>query len=82
MTYAIAERIMRNQHSRFKLNYSFGYVLRNIDTDEFRYYHPSYNNAQVLDAAVIISSSRELEEFLYKIAAQDFLENFSRPETK
>ena len=77
----IAERIMRDQQTRFKLNYSFGYVLRNIDTDELRYYHPSSNNAQVLDAAVTISNSNELEEFLRKIAAEDFLENFNRPDT-
>ena len=78
----IAERIMRNQLTRFKLNYSFGYVLRNIDTDEFRYSHPSSNNAQLLDMAVTISSSNELEEFLRKTAAEDFFENFSRPDTK
>ena len=78
----IAERIMRNQQTRFKLNDSFGYVLRNIDTNEFRYYHPSSNNAQVLDADVTISNSNELEEFLRKIAVEDFLENFNRPDTK
>ena len=43
---------------------------------------PSSNNAQVLDAAVTISSSNELEEFLHKTAAEDFLENFNRPDTK
>ena len=78
----IAERIMRDQQTRFKLIYSFGYVLRNIDTDELRYYHPSSNNTQVLDTAVTISNSNELEEFLRKIAAEDFLENFNRPDTK
>ena len=72
----IAERIMRDQQTRFKLNYSFGYVLRNIDTDKLRYYHPSSNNAQVLDAAVTISNSNELEEFLLKIAAEDFFGKF------
>ena len=77
----IAERIMRDQQTRFKLNYSFGYVLRNIDTDELRYYYSSSNNAQVLDAAVTISNSNELEDFLRKIAAEDFLENFNRPES-
>ena len=78
----IAERMMRDQQTRFKLNYSFEYVLRNIDTDELRYYHPSSNNAQVLDTAVTISNSNELEEFLRNIAAEDFLENFNRPNTK
>ena len=78
----IAERIMRDQQTRFKLNYSFGYVLRNIDTDELRYCHSSSNNALVLEAAVTISNSNELEKFLRKIAAEDFLENFNRPDTK
>ena len=73
---------MRDQQTRFKLNYSFGNVLRNIDTDEFRCYHPSSNNVQVLDAAMTISSSNELEELLRKIATEDFLENFNRPDTK
>ena len=67
----IAEKIMRDQQTRFKLNYSFGYVLRNIGTDELRYYHPSSNNAQVLDAAVTISSGNELQEFLRKIATEN-----------
>ena len=79
---AIAERIMRDQQTTFKLNYSFGFVLGNIDTDKFRYYHPSSNNAQVLDAAVTTSSSNELQEFLHKTAWEDFLENFNRPDTK
>ena len=75
----IAERIMRDQQTRFKLSYSFGYVLRNIDTDKLRYYHHSSNNAQVLDAAVTISNSNELEEFLRKIAV---VENFNRADAK
>ena len=62
------------------MNYSFGYVLRNIDTDELRYYHPSSNNAQVLDTAVTISNSNELEEFLRKIAAEDFFFFFYKVE--
>ena len=78
----IAERIMRDQQTRFKLNYSFGYVLKDIGTDELSYYHPSSNNAQVLDTAVTISNSNELEEFLRKITVEDFLKNFNRPDTK
>ena len=72
----IAERIMRDQQTRFKLNCSFGYVLRKIDTDEFRYYRPSSHNAQVWDA-IVISSSNDLEEFLNKTAAEGFSENFN-----
>ena len=77
----IAKAIMKNQENRFKINYGFGFVLKNIETGEFRYYHAS-NNSLMLDAAVLISNEAELNEFLAKIADKDFLDSFSRPDTK
>ena len=35
----IVNRILQLQRNRFKLNYSFAYVLRNIENLELRYYH-------------------------------------------
>ena len=35
----IAASIMRYRTNRFKISNCFGYVLRDIDTNEFRYYH-------------------------------------------
>ena len=57
----IAKTIMKNQKTRLKINYSFGFVLRNIETGEFRYYHAS-NNMLMLDTAVLISNKTELNE--------------------
>ena len=57
----IAKTIMKNQKTQFKINYSFGFVLRNIETGDFRYYHAS-NNTLMLDTAVLISNKTELNE--------------------
>ena len=77
----IAKTIMKKQENRFKINYGFGFVLKNIETGEFRYYHAS-NNSLMLDAAVLISNEAELNEFLAQIADEDFLDSVSRPDTK
>ena len=77
----IAKTIMKNQKNRFKINYDFGFVLKNIETGEFCYYHAS-NNSLVLDTAVLISNEAELNEFLVKIADENFLDFISRPDIK
>ena len=77
----IAKTIMKNQENRFKINYGFGLVLKNIETGEFRYYHAS-NNSLMLDAAVLICNEAELNEFLAQIADKNFLDSVSRPDMK
>ena len=77
----IAKTMMKNQENRFKINDGFGFVLKNIETGEFRYYHAS-NNSLMLDAAVLISNEAELNEFLAQIADENFLDSVSRPDTK
>ena len=72
---------MKNQENHFKINYGFGFVLKNIETGEFRYYHAS-NNSLMLDAAVLISNEAELNEFLAQIADENFLDSISRSDTK
>ena len=44
MVQNISEAIMKEQENRFKINYSLAYVLKNIETNELRYFHSSYNN--------------------------------------
>ena len=38
----ITKAIMKEQKNRFKINYSLAYILRNIETDELRYFHACY----------------------------------------
>ena len=56
-------------------------MFKNIETGEFRSYHAS-NKSLMLDTAVLISNEAELNEFLAKIADEDFLDFVSRPDTK
>ena len=77
----IARTIMKNQENRFKINYGFGFVLKNIETGKFRYCHAS-NNLLMLDAAVLISNEAELNEFFAQIADENFLDSVFRPDTK
>ena len=72
---------MKNRENRFKINYDFGFVLKNIETGEFRYYHVS-NNSLMLDTAVLIFNEAELNKFLAKITDEDFLDSVSRLDTK
>ena len=77
----IAQAIMPNRKNRFKINYADGYVLRNIETNEFRYYHPS-NNGLFLNTALLISNREELMDFMNTISEEDLLDDISRPDTK
>ena len=72
---------MKNQENRFKINYGFRFVLKNIKQREFRYYQASINSL-MLDGAVFISNEAELNEFLAKIADKDYLDSIFRPDTK
>ena len=78
----ILTKIIQKQKNRFKINYSFGFVLKNIETQSYRYYHSSHNNAQVLDRAVLISNRHDLVNFLNVLSEEDFMETLTRPNTK
>ena len=82
MVQNISEAIMKEQENRFKINYSLAYVLRNIETNEIRYFHASYNNHLMLETALLISNRQELLDFLNFIAEESFIENITRPDTK
>ena len=73
----IAKTITKNQKTRFKINYSFGFVLRNIESGDFRYYHAS-NNTLMLDTAVLISNETELNKLLGNITDESFPDFISR----
>ena len=58
------------------------YILKNVETEELRYYHSSYNNAQILDTALLISNRKDLMDFLNVVAEESFYDGLSRPDTK
>ena len=78
----IAKRIMIHQKNRFKINYSLGFILKNIETKELRYYHASFNNAQILKTALLINNRKDLINFLNSLAEESFYDGLTRPDTK
>ena len=78
----IIHQILQLQFHRFKINYSFGYILKNINDNELRYYHSSFNNSVMMETARLISNRQELIEFLNTLSEESFFEKINRPDSK
>ena len=80
----MVHRIFREQTTAFKINLSFGFFLRNIETVELRDYHSSQNNARFFYAPHLIRTEEDLERFLEELRWHDILEYIrqQRPDTK
>ena len=78
----IVDQILKFQFHRFKINYSFGYILKNIHDNELRYYHSSFNNNLMMETARLISNRHELIEFLNTLAEESFFDQIYRSDTK
>ena len=77
-------RIFAHQATVFKVNFSFGFVLRNTETGALQYHGPSANNDLVLEQPFLISSREDLERAIQEISDIDFLEwvRQQRPNSK
>ena len=55
--------IFERQRWSFKINLSYGFILRNIDTGEPGYFHDSSNNHRFFDMPHIITDEADMEGF-------------------
>lgn len=60
----MVRNIFTQQTSAFRINVSFGYILRNVETGELRYYHPSQHNARFFDFPHQVRNEEDLDNFL------------------
>jgi len=67
----MVRRIFRQQTTAFKINLSFGFMLRNVETGELRYYHPSQNNARFFDVPHLSRTEEDLQKFLDDFSRHD-----------
>jgi hypothetical protein len=76
--------LYRQQTTAFKINLSFGFILRQIETGVLRYYHASQNNARFFETPHPIRTEEDLERFLDELSGHDILEYIrqQRPDTK
>ena len=67
-------RIFADQTTVFKVNFAFGFILRNTETGALQYHHPSANNNLVLEQPFLVSNREDLERAIQEISNIDFLE--------
>ena len=65
--------IFREQRTAFKTNVAFGFILRNSQTDEIRYYYPS-QNGYLFEDPVLVRNQEEIEELVERMAGTDWME--------
>ena len=77
-------RIFADQTTVFKVNFAFGFILRNTETGALQYHHPSANNNLVLEQPFLVSNREDLERLYQQIAEIDYLEwvRQQRPNSK
>lgn len=75
---------LADQTTVFKVNFSFGFILRNRETGALQYHHQSAINNLVLEQLFLLSNQDDLERALQEISNIDFLEwvRQQRPNSK
>ena len=73
----ITHQIMKYYANRFKINNSLAFLLNNTETKELRYDHSSFNNAQILETALLISSRKKLVNILNSLAEKSFYDSLT-----
>ncbi|KAK3742159.1 hypothetical protein QZH41_020480 [Actinostola sp. cb2023] len=78
------DQILADQSTVFKLNLSFGFVLRNTETGNLQYYHASVNNHRVFEQPFLIGNVRDIEQVVNAIHDLDITEwvKQQRPNSK
>ena len=67
-------KIFRNQSSAFKINLSFGFILRNKISGELRYFHSSKNvSGRFLDVPHLVNKASDFQSCLDSFYQQDIL---------
>ena len=67
--------VFQEQTNAFKINLSYGFILRNKNTGQYKYYHPSCNCCgRYLDEPSLITNSKDFDKFLERIRETDVLQ--------
>jgi hypothetical protein len=66
--------IFDQQTKAFKINFSYGFVLRHVETGELRYYHARGNDFHLLDFPQLVRNEVDFVHILEVISREDVLE--------
>jgi hypothetical protein len=65
--------IFENQNHSFKINFSFSFILRNIETGAYRFCY-AHNNDFVLREPFLMTCLQDIDRLMEELKALDFLE--------
>ena len=69
------KKMYQEQTNAFKINLSYGFVLRNKNTGRYKYYHSSCNCCgRYLDEPSLVTNSEDFDVFLERIRETDVLQ--------
>ena len=78
--HTVRHRIMDIHHERLtettdleEVNFSFGFVLKNLETGEVNYFYPSQSGL-VFDDPVLVTNQEDLETLFKKVGDMDWME--------
>ena len=64
------DEIYQEQDNAFRINMSFGFILVNVETKEYRFFKP-YNNEEIFSNPVRISSYKQIGNLKKKVSSLD-----------
>jgi hypothetical protein len=70
-------KIYFSQQYTFKINLSFGYILKNIETGEYRYFK-AYDNQSIFPKPPLIGNPATLKKFIKWVEEIEVIENLLR----
>ena len=76
--------VIRSDHENgYKINAAFGFILKNLDTQELKFFHPSNNNT-IFELPKRILDEQDYENLREDLERRDVVEyaNTQRPGTK
>ena len=66
------EEIYNGNSNAFKINLSFGVILRHVETGQCRYFAP-YSNDNVFELPLLISCRSDIDKFMHRLSEIDIL---------
>jgi len=82
--HAQLRQMFKNQRTMFRINLSFGWIMRHKETGNLRYWHASHGEDRLFDYPAMIRNAKDFEMFLENLEMEDILEwtHLQRPDTK
>ena len=70
-----AEEVVVKYNEKFKVNVAFGFILKDMTTDELKFFHPS-NNTMLFTLPRLLETPSDYRQFVADIEEQDAFEYY------